>query len=59
MKVKLDNPEQYYKIAEIDMDAIYDLFEKRDKEFQNCNSVLPEEPDKYMINKLLLKIREI
>ena len=36
---------------------MFKLFEERDKEFQACKSILPDKPDTYWINKLLLKIR--
>jgi len=57
--VRLANPEKYYKIAERanDVEYIYRLFEERDKEFQACKSILPEKPDYYYANKILLKIR--
>ena len=36
---------------------IFEIFEKRDKEFRACKSVLPKKPDEYLANKILFKIR--
>jgi len=56
----IKNPEKYFEIAkERNIDKLFELFEKRDKEFRSCKSVLPDKPDIYMANKLLLKIRGI
>ena len=54
----LKDPQKYIDIGkEKDIDKLFRLFEKRDKEFRNCKSVLPKRPNIYMVNKLLLKIR--
>ena len=54
----LKDPQKYLKIAEErDVDKLVRLFEERDKEFRDCKSVLPEKPNLYLIDKLLLKIR--
>lgn len=39
------------------LDELVKLFEEKDKEFQSVKSNLPPEPDEFMANKLLLKIR--
>lgn len=39
------------------LDELIKLFEERDREFQSCKSVLPKEPNIFLANKLLLKIR--
>jgi len=39
------------------LDELIKLFEERDREFQSCPSVLPKEPDLFLANKLLLKLR--
>ncbi len=41
------------------LEEIIKLFEEKDKEFKEIKSVLPKNPDTYLINKLLLKIRGI
>jgi len=56
----IKNPEKYFKISkERNIDKLFKMFEERDKEFRNCKSILPDSPDIYMANKLLLKIRGI
>lgn len=57
LKVKLDDPEKYFKIAEMGEDAVYKYFEERDKEFRACKSVLPKEPNKHLADILLKNIR--
>lgn len=39
------------------LDKLIKLFEERDKEFQSCKSVLPKEPDIFLADKLLTKLR--
>jgi len=54
----LKNPQKYLDISkERDVDKLMKTFEERDKEFQACKSVLPKEPNHFLANKLLLKIR--
>lgn len=56
--IPLKDPQKYIDISKItDIDKLYKMFDERDKEFQNCKSILPKEPDKYWVEKLLLKIR--
>jgi len=52
------NPQKYLDIAkETDVDKLFAMFNERDREFQSCKSVLPDAPELYLVNKLLLKIR--
>jgi hypothetical protein len=56
----LKNPQKYFELQKIeDEDELVRLFEKRDKEFQTCKSILPKVPDEFLINKLLIKVREM
>ncbi len=56
--ILLENPQKYIDISkERNMDKLFRMFEERDREFRSCKSVLGDELNEYMINKLLLKIR--
>ena len=56
----MKNPEKYISISkEKNIEKLFEIFEKRDKEFRGCKSVLPEKPDEYAINNILLKIRKV
>jgi len=56
--IPLKDPQKYIDISkETNINKLYRMFEERDKEFRSCKSILPEKPDEYWINKLLLKIR--
>lgn len=62
MKMPLENPQYYIDLGKMineegGLNKLVALFEEKDKEFQACKSVLPSEPDIYLIEKLLLKIR--
>jgi len=62
MTFPLENPQYYIdlgkKILEPNgLDELVKIFEEKDKEFRSCKSILPEKPDLFLINKLLLKIR--
>lgn len=55
----LKDPQKYLDLEKYvdDDERIFELFEKRDKEFNEVKSILPKQPDEYMANKILLKIR--
>lgn len=58
----LNNPEYYISAGRMinedgGLDKLVALFEEKDREFQSAHSILPPEPEIYLINKLLLKIR--
>ena len=58
----LTDPQYYLDLGkkvneEGGLDELVKLFEEKDREFQAAPSSLPAEPDEYMANKLLLKIR--
>ena len=60
----IKNPQYYLDLGEKikepgGLDELIKLFEKKDKEFNECESVLQPMPNYYLINKLLLKIRGI
>ena len=64
MTFPLKNPEYYIKLGEKvyeenGLDELVKIFEEKDKEFQSCKSILPKEPNLYLLNKLLLKIRKL
>lgn len=64
MTMPLENPQYYIdlgkKIKEPDgLDELVKLFEEKDREFRAVKSVLPPEPDYYMADRLLLKIRGV
>lgn len=39
------------------LDRLEEMFKQKYEEFKNCKSILPEEPNLFLIDKLLLKIR--
>lgn len=62
MSFPFSNPQYYLELGRRinepnGLEELVGLFEEKDREFRACKSVLPKEPDKYLINKLLLKIR--
>lgn len=68
MTMPLKNPQYYIELgkkidraATLDdqsgLDELVKLFEEKDKEFQAVKSILPKEPEHYLVDKLLLKIR--
>jgi len=55
----LKNPQKYFELQKIeDEETLVKLFEQRDREFQACKSILPKFADEFLVNKLLIKIRE-
>ena len=60
LTIPLKDPNKYIDLADNGTEKEWvDLFEKENEEFKNVKSCLPTEPDKYMVNELLLKIRGI
>lgn len=58
VRVSPDMREQLFAIGKMEPNEIIDQFEKEFTQFDKIKSVLPDEPDKEGINKLLLKIRK-
>lgn len=62
MTMPLTNPDYYLSLGKMineegGLDKLVALFEEKDREFQGIQSILPQTPETYLINKLLLKIR--
>lgn len=57
MTMPLADPQKYLDLQTMTIEQTYEMFEKRDREFQTAKSILPEQPETYLVNKLLLKIR--
>ena len=56
----LKDPQKYLDLQkETNHEKLFQMFEERDKEFQQCKSCLPEYPDQYLANKLLVKLRGV
>ena len=56
----LKDPQKYIELGkEQDIDKLFRMFDERDKKFRTCKSSLPEKPDVYWINRLLLKFRGV
>lgn len=54
----LKDPQKYIDLGNTEDDQeILRLFEARDKEFKACRSILPEKPNNYLCNGLLIDIR--
>lgn len=64
IEMPLKNGEYYINLGKKINDSggleeLVKLFEEKDREFQSCKSALPEEPETYLINKMLLQIRGV
>lgn len=62
MTFPLKNPEYYIELGEMvkkpdGLDKLVKLFEEKDKEFKKVKSNLSKEPNIFLLDKLLLKIR--
>lgn len=62
MSFPLKDPQYYIDLGkkineEGGLDELIKLFEQKDVEFNACKSVLPREPEPFLVDKLLLKIR--
>lgn len=54
----LKDPQKYIDLSKItDENKLFELFQKRDEEFRRAKSILPPEPDIWLANEMLLKIR--
>lgn len=58
VKVTPEIRKELFAIGKLEPPALVDRFAKEFAEFDNIKSVLPDEPDKAAIDKLLLKIRK-
>jgi uncharacterized protein len=58
VRVTPEMREELFAIGKATPEQIIDRFEKEFAEFDKIKSVLPDEPNKEEINKLLLKIRK-
>ncbi len=58
VKVTPEIREQLFAIGKLEPSALVDRFAKEFAEFDNIESVLPDEPNKAEVDKLLLKIRK-
>lgn len=57
VRVSKEMREELFAIGEMSVSDLVAKFEKEFKEFDNIKSVLPDEPDRQQINKVLLSIR--
>jgi len=59
LNVKVDNKEELMALENLTVYQVIEKFEKEYKEFKNTNSMLPDRIEYNIINKTLLKIREM
>jgi len=58
LPVSKEKRDEYFRLAEIEDDnELVKLFQERDALFNSVKSTLPDEPDTYMADKILLEIR--
>lgn len=56
--VKVKDPDKLLRISKMSEEEATKAFEIRDKEFRACKTVLPDLSNDYLINKLLIKLRQ-
>jgi len=59
LTVRLDDPDMFFNIGEMEINDLMKTFSQKYDEFKNINTDIQDEPDIQKVNDLLLKIRRM